>query len=473
MYEESFYMKIALQNLFFNQNQTPKVNQNFSNPFAGQICFKAKPTVDYVTFSGIVVNSSKVESSKFNKMCVTDLSRKDLEGKRVFVRVDYNVPLDVNREITNDERIKATLDTIKYLKRNGAKIILVSHLGRPKGQAKEELSLVPVAKKLEELTGQSVKFLKDPIGSDELLDNVNNLKNGEIALLENIRFYPGEEKPAKDPEFARNLAKLADVYVNDAFGAAHRAHASTSQIAEHMKSGTPKVAGLLMKKEIDMLGGLLENPQKPSVAIIGGSKISSKIPVLRNLLDKVDKIIVVGAMPFTLIKAQNPDSSIGSSLEEKEMYEESLAFLNEAKAKGVEVILPEDVVVASEPKKGAETSIANIDNIPAGKMGLDIGPKSISKFRNALEDAKTVLWNGPAGLFEEGFADGSNAIAEILRDITENGAVTVIGGGDTATAIKKSGISADSFSHISTGGGASIEFLEGKPMPGVEGLDDK
>lgn len=383
----------------------------------------------------------------------------DVKGKKVFVRVDFNVPLD-NGKITDDTRIRSTLPTIEYLMEQGAKIILASHLGRPKGQVVEELRLNPAAKRLSELIGKPVVKVDEAIG-DEVKRQVEQLKDGDVLLLENVRFYPGEEK--NDPEFAKALAELAEVYVNDAFGAAHRAHASTEGIARHL----PAVSGLLMEKELEVLGKALNNPERPFTAIIGGAKVKDKIGVIENLLNIADNILIGGGLSYTFLKAQGYE--IGKSLVDDEKLDLALGFIEKAKEKGVRFFLPEDIVVTDEFSANANTKVVDIDQIPADWEGIDIGPKTREKYTEVIKSSKLVVWNGPMGVFEiEPFSHGTHAIA---RACAETEAYTVLGGGDSAAAVEKFNL-ADRMDHISTGGGASLEFMEGKALPGIVALDD-
>eukprot|EP00879_Flechtneria_rotunda_P000130 GHRR01000193.1.p1 GENE.GHRR01000193.1~~GHRR01000193.1.p1 ORF type:complete len:441 (+),score=177.50 GHRR01000193.1:140-1462(+) len=399
------------------------------------------------------------------KKSVGDLTKADLEGKRVFVRADLNVPLDKELKITDDTRIRAAVPTLKYLLDNGAKVLLTSHLGRPKSGPEDKFRLNPVAPRLSELLGKPVKKLDDSIGS-EVEKAVAEANNGDLLLLENVRFYKEEEK--NDPEFAKKLAANADLYVNDAFGTAHRAHASTEGVTKFLK---PSVAGFLLQKELDYLDGAVSNPKKPFAAIVGGSKVSSKITVIESLLDKVDVLIVGGGMVFTFYKARG--QSVGSSLVEEDKLDLAKKLEEMAKAKGVKLLLPTDVVVADKFDPEANTQTVSADAIPDGWMGLDIGPDSIKLFQDALRECKTVVWNGPMGVFEfDKFAKGTIAIADTLAEVTPKGTITIIGGGDSVAAVEKAGV-ADKMSHISTGGGASLELLEGKVLPGVAALDEK
>lgn len=395
------------------------------------------------------------------KLSIDDIG---LSGKRVLVRVDFNVPLDEKGEVANDKRIVASLPTIKKIMADGGKAILMSHLGRPKGKRVPEMSLAPVAKRLEQLLGQPVKFVTDCIGP-EVEKAVSELESGQCLLLENLRYY--KEETDNDPEFAKKFAKLGDVYVNDAFGTAHRAHASTEGVTKYFKQCA---AGYLMQNELKYLGMALADPQRPFVAVLGGAKISGKIDVITNLMDKVDAILIGGGMAFTFYKAMSRE--IGKSLLEPDKVDLAKQILNRAKEKQVGFFLPVDVVVASEAKEDASTQVVASDAIPSGMQGLDIGPKTLEAFASELEKAKTVVWNGPMGVFEVSkFAAGTIKIAQELARITEKGATTIVGGGDSASAVSKAGLK-DKLSHISTGGGASLEFLEGKVLPGVAALTD-
>ncbi len=400
-------------------------------------------------------------------------SNTDLTGKKVLVRADFNVPLDDNRAITDDTRIRAALPTIQALIQGGAKVILTSHLGRPISKNKETgevtikkdgNSLSPVAKRLEELLGQSIVFAEDCIGSPAETA-VNQLQNGQVALLENVRFYPEEEK--NDSEFAKKLASLADMFVNDAFGTAHRAHASTAGVTAYLQ---PSVSGYLVEKELQFLSGAIDTPQRPLAAIIGGSKVSSKIGVIETLLEKVDKLLLGGGMIFTFYKAQG--ISTGKSLVEEDKIDLATALMQKAKDRGVELLLPVDVVVADKFAADAASQTVSISAIPEAWMGLDIGPDSVKAFQASLQGCKTVIWNGPMGVFEfDRFAAGTEAIAKSLAELTGQGTTTIIGGGDSVAAVEKAGL-ADKMSHISTGGGASLELLEGKALPGIVALTD-
>jgi phosphoglycerate kinase len=403
-----------------------------------------------------------------SKLTIRDI---DLANKRVFIRVDFNVPLtEDGSTITDDTRIKATLPTIQYALQHKAKLILASHLGRPKGKVNPKYSLRPVVDRLRELLGKAlgekvnVAFAPDCIG-EEATTLSRQLESGQVLLLENLRFHPEEE--ANDPGFSKKLASLAEVYVNDAFGSAHRAHASTEGITHFLK---PAVAGLLMEKEITYLGKALEAPEKPFVAIIGGSKISGKIDVIDNLLDKVDTLVVVGGMAYTFERALGVNT--GKSLVEEDKIDMAKAALAKANAKGVNLLLPVDNILADKFDAEAKTQTWDTSvNFPADWQGLDIGPKSIAAIEKVLATAKTIVWNGPAGVFEfPRFAVGTNAIAKAVA--ANKGAISIIGGGDSVSAINKTGL-ASQITHISTGGGASLEFLEGKKLPGVEALNDK
>ncbi len=395
-----------------------------------------------------------------NKKTIRDVN---VEGKRVFVRCDFNVPLDENGKITDDNRIKGALPTIKYLLDHGAKVVLASHLGRPKNGPEAKFSLKPVAERLNELLGGKVIMANDVIGEDAQA-KVAALKNGEAVLLENVRFHKEEEK--NDPEFAKKLASFADIFVNDAFGTAHRAHASTEGISHFVKTS---VAGFLIEKELEVMGGALADPKRPFVAILGGAKVSDKIGVINNLIEKVDKLVIGGAMAYTFIVAKG--GKVGMSKLEADKVDLAKELLEKAKAKGVELYLPIDTVVAQEFKADAESKVCETMAIPDGWEGLDIGPKTAELFAGVIKTAKTVIWNGPMGVFEfPKFAVGTKAVAQALADNPE--AVTIIGGGDSAAAIEQLGY-ADKVTHISTGGGASLEFLEGKVLPGIACLNDK
>jgi phosphoglycerate kinase len=403
-------------------------------------------------FGGFVVMAKK---------SVTNLTEADLSGKRVFVRVDFNVPLDENGTITDDTRIRAALPTIKYLTDKGAKVVLGTHMGRPKGQVVFSMRVTPVVARLSELLGQDVVKCDDCVG-EAVVAATNALANGQVALLENLRFHAGEEK--NDPEFAKQLAANADLYVNDAFGTAHRAHGSTEGITHHLSTN---VAGLLIEKELEFLQGAIEAPKRPLIAIVGGSKVSSKIGVIETLLQKCDKLIIGGGMIFTFYAANG--LSVGKSLVEEDKIELAKSLMAQA---GDKILLPTDVVVADNFAPDANAQTVSVKEIPDGWMGLDIGPDSVKVFQEALEGCGTVIWNGPMGVFEfDKFAVGTEAIAHSLAGLTAQGSITIIGGGDSVAAVEKVGV-AEKMSHISTGGGASLELLEGKELPGIVALDE-
>lgn len=396
-----------------------------------------------------------------SKMTIRDI--RDWQGKRALVREDFNVPLNEQRQITDDTRIREALPTLEYLSEQGAKIIIMSHLGRPKGKASPEFSLAPVAERLRELLPKvKVQFAGDA-GLDQVAEQIGKLQNGNILLLENIRFEPDEEK--NDPELAKKLAALGDIYVNDAFGTAHRAHASTEGVAHYMK---PKVAGFLMEKEISALSDVL-NSADPLTAIIGGSKISTKITVLENLLPKVQHLVIGGGMLFTFLKAQG--KPVGKSLVEEDFVDTAKQLLQQG---GSKIVLAEDVVIADEFKAEAQSKTVSADAIPDGWMGLDVGPESIATIREILRQSPLVLWNGPLGVFEfPKFEAGTKAVAETLAELTEQGKTrSILGGGDTVAAIEQFKIDPKRYTHVSTGGGASLEFLEGKALPGIAILDE-
>lgn len=397
-------------------------------------------------------------SDIFDKRTIEDI---DIKGKKVFIRADFNVPLDDNLKITDDRRIRSTLPTINYAIDEGAKVILSSHLGRPKGKVDPRFSLAPVAKRLQRLLNKEVSFAPDCIGG-QIEELVSRMKAGDVLLLENLRFHPGEEK--NDQEFARALANLGDVYVNDAFGAAHRAHASIVGVTKFL----PAVAGFLLRKEIEYLKGAIDNPVKPFVAILGGAKVSGKIGVLERLAGKVDKVIVGGGIAFTFIKAMGYE--IGNSLVEDGMIETAQKIRRKLKEKGIKFYLPVDCVIAQNNEPGAVIKIVTTLEIPKGWKALDIGPASVKLFSEAIQDAKTVLWNGPMGVFEiDAFSRGTFDIAHAVADAY---ALTVVGGGDTDLAVHRAGVS-DSISFISTAGGASLQLLEGKELPGIAALTDR
>lgn len=396
-------------------------------------------------------------SSALNKKTVEDI---EVSGKRVLVRCDFNVKME-NGVITSDKRIVASLPTIKYLIEKGAKVILCSHLGRPKGEVNPEFSMAPVAECLSKYLGQEVKLAKDVVG-DSAHELASSLKDGEVMLLENVRFEPGETK--NDPELSKKFASLADVYVNDAFGSAHRAHSSTAGVADYL----PSAVGYLIQKEIKFIGGALENPVRPLVAILGGAKVSDKIGVITNLLDKCDTVIIGGGMAYTFFAAQG--YSIGTSLLDSENIENAKAMMAKAKEKGVNFLLPVDNIIATDYAADATNMRIYSDSIPDGWMGLDIGPVTAELFAKSIQKAGTVIWNGPMGVSEwDNFAQGTIAVA---KGIADSNAISIIGGGDSAAAITKLGF-ADKMSHISTGGGASLEFLEGKELPGIACIDEK
>ena len=391
-------------------------------------------------------------------MKLNTINEADLKGKRVLIRVDFNVPLK-NGVVTDNTRIKAALPTVKYILEQGASLVVMSHFGRPKGQKNPDFSMAPIAKEFEKLLGQPVKLASDVIGP-EVEAEVKALKPGEVLLLENVRFYKEEE--GNDPEFAKTLASYGDVYCNDAFGTAHRAHASTEGVSHYL----PSYAGFLIEKEVRFMAPLLENPEKPFVAIIGGSKVSSKITVLESLVRTCDTIVIGGGMAYTFLSVLG--NSIGKSLFEPDYVDTAKAFLEKASEKGVKVILPVDNVCAKEFSETAEPILVNSDNISDDLMGMDIGPKTVQLIVDALKDAKSVVWNGPMGVFEfSAFAKGTEEVAKALA---ASNATTVVGGGDSVAAINKFGL-ADKISHVSTGGGASLEFLEGKTLPGIKALE--
>jgi len=394
-----------------------------------------------------------------NKKTLEDVP---VSGKKVLVRVDFNVPLDKEHNITDDTRIRAALPTIRYLLDHNAKVILMSHLGRPKGTGFEpDFSMAPVAKRLSELLGMEVHAAEDVIG-DSAKSLTGNIQEGEVVLLENLRFHKEEKK--NDPGFAKELAGFGEVYINDAFGTAHRAHASTEGVTHYL----PSAAGYLMKKELDILGAALDNPEHPFVAILGGAKVSDKIGVIRNLINKVDTLIIGGGMAYTFFRAMGYE--IGKSLLEEDKVALAKELMQEAKDKNVKLLLPSDTVVAEEFSNDAKSQVVSSNAIPAGWQGLDIGPAARAEFGKEIEKAKLVVWNGPMGVFEmPAFAKGTEAIADAM---SRCGGTTIIGGGDSAAAVKKLGYG-DKMTHISTGGGASLEFLEGKELPGVAALNDK
>ena len=399
------------------------------------------------------------------KKSINDLG--DVKGKRALVRVDVNVPLDENHNITDDTRIQAIVPTVRALQEKGAKIILMAHLGRPKGEWKSEFTLEPVAKYMSKVLGEDVLFVKSPVGegADKELEA---LKDGQVALLENIRYYKAEEAKDDDMTFAEELAKLGDFYVNDAFGAAHRKHTSTAKVAHILK---PAVAGLLMEKEIRCLSQALDNPERPFTAVVGGAKVSSKIGVLENLIDKVDNLIIGGGMAYTFVKANG--GKIGNSICEDDQMEVAKAIEKKAADKGVKLVMATDVLAADDFSGNGTNKIVPINEIPDGFEGVDAGPDSQKAFAEVIKNSKTILMNGPVGAFENPkFAEGTKAVLQAIVDATKNGAVSVIGGGDSVSAAKKY-FKAEDFTHVSTGGGASLEFIEGKVLPGVAALDEK
>lgn len=399
----------------------------------------------------------------YNKLSLVDL---DIANKKVLMRVDFNVPLDEKKNITDDTRIQASLPSIKYVIEDGGILILMSHLGRPKGKPMPEFSLAPCAKRLSQLLNREVKMAPDCIGP-EVEKMVSQMKPGEILLLENLRFHKGEEKPEEEPEFVKQLAKLGDVYVNDAFGTAHRSHASTTLIAQYFPQHA--VTGFLMQKEIDFLGAILTNPERPFYSIIGGAKISSKIGVLKSLIKKVDALFIGGGMAFTFFKAKG--ISIGDSIHEDDFLEMCKEIMNECQKQNVQLLLPDDVVIAESNNYSNKRTIAIKEGIPDGWQGLDIGSRTVAKFSDQLKDARTVFWNGPLGVFEKpDFAKGTEAIAETLSNLSH--AKTIVGGGDSIAAINKLGL-ADRMTHLSTGGGASLEFIEYGTLPGIDALTDR
>ena len=392
------------------------------------------------------------------KRTIEDL---DVGGKKVLVRVDFNVPIDGEGNITDDRRIKEALPTITYLSNKGAKVILMSHLGRPKGKFNPDFSLAPVSRRLSELLGIEIIFAKDVIGEDAI-SKANALGAGEIMLLENVRFHSEEEK--NETQFAKRLSSLGEIFVNDAFGTAHRAHASTAGVAEYL----PSAIGFLIKKELSFMGEAISNPEKPFVAILGGAKVSDKIGVIKNLMEKVDTLLVGGGMAYTFFRAMGRE--IGKSIVEDDKIELAANILKEAESKSVKLLLPVDTVVAFEFKEDTDYLTVDSDKIPADYMGMDIGEKTRDIYSQVIENAKTVIWNGPMGVFEmKPFAKGTYALAEAMSKVD---GVTIIGGGDSAAAIEQLGF-ADKMTHISTGGGASLEFLEGKVLPGIDAVDER
>jgi len=399
------------------------------------------------------------------KKSIKDLG--DIKGKKALVRVDINVPLDENKNVTDDTRIQAILPTIKFLQEKGAKTILMAHLGRPKGEVNPEFTLAPVAKKLAEVLGEEVLFVSSPVGGGAEKE-LEALKDGQVALLENIRYYKAEEAKDDDMTFANELAKLGDFYVNDAFGAAHRNHTSTSKLARVLK---PAVSGLLMEKEIRCLSQALNNPQRPFTAVVGGAKVSSKIGVLENLLEKVDNMIIGGGMAYTFVKANG--GKIGNSICEDDQMDVARAIEKKAKEKGVNLIMATDVLVTNDFSGNGTNKVVPVKDIPDGFEGVDAGPETQKAFEAVIKSSKTILMNGPVGAFENpAFSEGTKRILKDIVDATKNGAISVIGGGDSVSAAKKF-CHAEDFTHVSTGGGASLEFIEGKVLPGVDALDNE
>lgn len=398
------------------------------------------------------------------KKSIKDLS--DLKGKRALIRVDINVPLDADKNVTDDTRIQAILPTVNFLKEKGAKIILMAHLGRPKGEWNLEFSLAPVAKCLSKILGEDVLFVSTPVGEGAEKD-LAELKDGQVALLENIRFYKAEEAKDDDMTFANELAKLGDFYVNDAFGAAHRNHTSTAKLAKVLK---PAVSGLLMEKELRCLSQALDNPVRPFTAVVGGAKVSSKIGVLESLIDKVDNLIIGGGMAYTFVKANG--GKIGNSICEDDQMDVAKAIEKKAQEKGVNLVMATDVLVTDDFSGNGTNKITNVTEIPDGFEGVDAGPETQKRFADVIKNSKTILMNGPVGAFENPtFAEGTKDILKAIVEATQNGAISVIGGGDSVSAAKKF-CKAEDFTHVSTGGGASLEFIEGKVLPGVAALDD-
>lgn len=426
------------------------VNRNF------EYCFSSMFFVEYPC--------GTFKKERFMKKSIKDLG--DIKGKRALIRVDVNVPLDADKNVTDDTRIQAILPTVNFLKEKGAKIILMAHLGRPKGEWNPEFTLEPVAKYMAKVLGEEVLFVKSPVGegADKELEA---LKDGQVALLENIRYYKAEEAKDDDMAFAEELAKLGDFYVNDAFGAAHRKHTSTAKVAHILK---PAVAGLLMEKEIRCLSQALDNPVRPFTAVVGGAKVSSKIGVLENLIDKVDNLIIGGGMAYTFVKANG--GKIGNSICEDDQMDVAKAIEKKAADKGVKLVMATDVLAADDFSGNGTNKFVKIDEIPDGFEGVDAGPDSREAFAEVLKSSKTILMNGPVGAFENPkFAEGTKAVLEAIVEATKNGAVSVIGGGDSVSAAKKF-CKAEDFTHVSTGGGASLEFIEGKVLPGVAALDE-
>ena len=455
IYSVSMFRSFPLH--FGRKEETPDIQKNSTQKTTNT----ETPFIDTQT----VLNMTQKKGERIMKKSIKDLG--DIEGKRALVRVDINVPLDADKNVTDDTRIQAILPTINYLKDKGAKIILMAHLGRPKGEWNPEFSLEPVAKYMSDMLGEEVLFVAAPVGKGAEKE-LENLKDGQIALLENIRFYKAEEAKDDDMTFANELAKLGDFYVNDAFGAAHRNHTSTAKLAKVLK---PAVSGLLMEKEIRCLSQALDNPTRPFTAVVGGAKVSSKIGVLENLSDKVDNLIIGGGMAYTFAKANG--GHIGNSICEDDQLEVAKAIEKNAAEKGVKLVLPIDVLVTDDFSGNGTNKFVDVNNIPDGFEGVDAGPQTRKEFEDVIKSSKTILMNGPVGAFENpAFAEGTKAVLAAIIDATENGATSVIGGGDSVSAAKKLS-DADKFTHVSTGGGASLEFIEGKTLPGVAALDDK
>jgi phosphoglycerate kinase len=415
-----------------------------------------------ILISKKILNRKDTNMASYNKMSVEDIKP---AGKKVFVRVDFNVPQDESLKITDDTRIRESLKTIQYLSGKGARVILCSHLGRPKGKKNEKYSLKPVAVRLSELLKKPVAMMPDCVG-DAVKAEIAKMKDGDVALLENVRFYDQEEK--NDPAFAKQLSELAEMYVNDAFGTAHRAHASTEGVTKYLK---PCAAGFLMMKEIKYLGGAVSNPARPFVAIIGGAKISGKIDVIQNLMNTADTVIVGGGMAYTFFKSQGLE--VGKSLLEPDKVDLAKATLEKSKSIGKPLLLPVDNVIAQDLKEGVPTKVVPSNQIPADWEGLDVGPETLKKYEEVISKAKTIFWNGPVGAFEvKPFDVGTLAIAKMLAAATGRGAATIVGGGDSVAAVTQMGLESK-MSHVSTGGGASLEFMEGKQLPGIVALTDK
>lgn len=415
-------------------------------------------------FYTLIFRKTRLRLMNKQKKNISHMSNEQFKGKKVLVRVDFNVPQNDDLSISDDSRIRAAMETIQHLSAAGARVILVSHLGRPKGVT-EKYSLRPVSKRLSELLGKEVKFIPATVGETATRE-IANLHDGDVALLENVRFHVEEEK--NDPEFAKQLAAHADIYVNDAFGTAHRAHASTHGVSKHLR---PALSGFLLHKEIRTLGEILHTPVRPFATVIGGAKVSTKIGVLKNLVGKVDVLVIGGAMAFTFLRAQGKQT--GKSLVEEDRVEYCRELLKELEASGATVVLPSDVVCASEFKAGAPSKVYSADAIPADQMGLDLGPATVERIKKELARCKSILWNGPLGAFEfQGFETATYALIDTLVELTAKGAKTVVGGGDSVAAIEAKGVGPEKFTHVSTGGGASLEFIEGLELPGVACLDE-